>query len=113
VRDENLPDQPGHALVVLSHRLWKSRFGGDPDVVGSTIHLSGLPYAVIGVMPADFTFPNMAGMATSVDLPKETQLWVPLALPAAPILSLSDLSVVGELKPSVTLAQAQQDMQIC
>jgi len=69
-------DQPGHApVVVLSHRLWKSRFGGDPSVVGSTIHLSGLPYTVIGVMPADFTFPNMAGMPASIDLPKETQLW--------------------------------------
>ena len=105
-------DQPGHALVVvLSHRLWKSLFGGDPGVVGSTIHLSGLPYTVIGVMPADFTFPNMAGMPASIDLPKETQLWVPLALPAAPIPASSDLSIVGELKPNMDLAQAQQELQ--
>jgi predicted permease len=105
-------DQPGHALVaVLSHRLWKSRFGGDPGVVGRVIDLSGLPYTVIGVMPADFTFPNMAGMPASIDLPKETQLWVPLALPAAPIPASSDLSVVGELKPNIGLVQAQQDLQ--
>jgi predicted permease len=105
-------DQPGHALVaVLSHRLWKSRFGGDQGIVGSTIHLSGLPYTVIGVMPADFTFPNMAGMPASIDLPKETQLWVPLALPAAPIPASSDLSIVGELKPNMGLVQAQQDLQ--
>jgi predicted permease len=105
-------DQPGHALVViLSHRLWKSRFGGDPGVVGSTIHLSGLPYTVIGVMAAEFTFPNMTGMPASIDLPKETQLWVPLALPAAPIPVSSDLSVVGELKPNIGLTQAQHDLQ--
>ena len=105
-------DQPGHALVVvLSHRLWKSRFGGDPGVVGSIIHLSGLPYTVIGVMPADFTFPNMTGMPPSVDLPKETQLWVPLALPAAPARGSSDLSIIGELKQNMSLAQAQQDLQ--
>jgi predicted permease len=105
-------DQPGGTLVVvLSHRLWKSRFGGDRGVVGNTIHLSGLPYTVIGVMPADFTFPNMAGMPASIDLPKETQLWVPLALPAAPILASNDLSVVGELRPNMGLAQAQQDLQ--
>src|SRR5271154_6838633 len=104
-------DQPGHALVVvLSHRLWKSRFGGDPGVVGSTIHLSGLPYTVIGVMPADFTFPNMAGMPASIDLPRETQLWVPLALPAVPSRGPSDLSIIGELKQNVSLAQAQQDL---
>ncbi len=95
-------DQPGHALVVvLSHRLWKSRFGGDRSVIGSTIHLSGLPYTVVGVMPADFTFPNMAGMPASIDLPKETQLWVPLALPAVPALGSSDLSVIAELKPKI------------
>jgi len=105
-------DQPGHALVVvLSHRLWKSRFGGDRSVIGSTIHLSGLPYTVIGVMPADFTFPNMAGMPASIDLPKETQLWVPLALPAVPGLGSSDLSVIAELKPNMDLAQARQDLQ--
>jgi predicted permease len=105
-------DQPGHALVVvLSHRLWQSRFGGDRSVIGSTIHLSGLLYTVIGVMPADFTFPNMAGMPASIDLPKETQLWVPLALPAVPSLGSSDLSVIAELRPNMDLAQAQQDLQ--
>ncbi len=105
-------DQPGHALVViLSHRLWKSHFGGSSSVIGATIHLSGLQYTVIGVMPADFTFPNMAGMPASIDLPKETQLWVPLALPAAPTLGPSDLTVIGDLKPNVTLPQAQQDLQ--
>jgi predicted permease len=106
-------DQPGHALVVvLSHRLWKSRFGGDPGVIGNTIHLSGLPHTVIGVMPADFTFPNMAGMPASIDLPRETQLWVPLALPAAPLRGSSDLSVIGELKQNMSMAQARQDLQV-
>src|SRR5277367_4185953 len=104
-------DRPGRALVVvLSHRLWKSHFGGDPRAVGSRIHLSGLPYTVIGVMPADFTFPNMAGMPASIDLPRETQLWVPLALPAVPSRGPSDLSIIGELKQNLSLAQAQQDL---
>ena len=59
-------------------------------------------------MPANFTFPNMAGMPASIDLPKETQLWVPLALPAAPSPASSDLSIVGELKPNMDLAQARK-----
>ena len=104
-------DQPGHGHVaVLSHRLWKSRFGGDPGIIGRIIDLSGVPYTVIGVMPAEFTFPNMAGLPASIDLPKETELWVPLGLPAAPIMGSSDLSIIGELKPNMGLAQAQQDM---
>jgi len=53
----------------------------------------------------------MAGMPASIDLPKETQLWVPLALPAVPSLGSSDLSVIAELKPNMDLAQAQQDLQ--
>jgi predicted permease len=103
-------DQPGRALVVvLSHRLWQSRFAGDTGVVGSVIHLNGFPYTVIGVMPAEFTFPNTEGMPPSLDLPKRSQLWVPLALPAA-ARGASDLGVVGELKPDVSLAQALQDL---
>jgi len=105
-------DQPGRSLVViLDYRLWKSRFGGDPGVVGRVIDLSGVPYTVIGVMPAAFTFPNLAGLPASSDLPKETQLWVPLALPAAPAPASSDLSVIGELKLGANLPQARQDLQ--
>jgi predicted permease len=105
-------DQPGATLVVvLSHQLWQSRFGADPAIVGRLISLSGQQYTVIGVMPASFTFPNLAGMPASIDLPKQTQLWVPLALPAAPIPASSDLTVIAELKPGNTLADAQQEMQ--
>ena len=106
-------DKPGGALVVvLSHRLWKSRFGGDLDVVGRVIDLNGFPYTVIGVMPAEFTFPNGEGMPVGVDLPKYPQLWVPLALPAAPRQAPSDLGVIGELKPNIGLAQVQQDLRV-
>src|SRR5262245_9569210 len=46
-------DEPGRDhVVVLSHRLWASRFGGDPSIVGSSVRLDGESYTVIGVMPA-------------------------------------------------------------
>jgi hypothetical protein len=106
-------DQPGHELeVVLSYGLWKFRFGGEVGVVGRVIHLNGFPYTVIGVMPAGFSFPTPEGMPPDIDVPKQTQLWVPLALPAAPPVGPSDLEVVGELKPEITPAQAQQDLNI-
>ena len=50
------PDAP--ATVVLSHSLWKSRFGADPAVVGRIIRLNDMPYKVVGVMPAGFYFPR-------------------------------------------------------
>jgi len=104
-------DQPSHELVaVLSYRLWRTRFGGDAGIIGKTIHLNGYPYTVIGVMPASFTFPNQEGIPPVLDLPRETQLWVPLALPAVP-RGANELGVIGELKPGVTAVQLQLDMK--
>jgi len=45
-------------LVVLSHRLWRDRFGARPDVIGQQIRMDGEPLEVIGVMPEGFAFPN-------------------------------------------------------
>jgi predicted permease len=103
-------DKAGHELeVVLSYGLWQSRFGGDTGVLGRVIHLNGFPYAVIGVMPAGFSFPTPEGMPASIDVPKQTQLWVPLALPQTPVPGPSDLEVIAELRPAVSLDQARQD----
>ena len=49
-----LPGEMREPVVVLSDRLWRSRFAGDRTVLGRTIVLSGKPYAVIGVMPPEF-----------------------------------------------------------
>src|SRR5271167_656804 len=78
-------DRPGHEHeVVLSHQLWRDRFGGDPAVLGTAVDLNGDPYTVIGVMPSGFEFPRGEEMPGSFDFPRETQLWAPLALAAAP-----------------------------
>ena len=48
-------DHPGAPhVVVMSDRYWKSRFAGDPSILGRTLRLEDEPYTVIGVMPADF-----------------------------------------------------------
>jgi hypothetical protein len=47
-------------VMVLSHAFWKTRFGGDPQVVGSTVRLDGNPVTVVGVMPEAFYFPPPA-----------------------------------------------------
>jgi putative ABC transport system permease protein len=44
--------------AVISHRLWRSRFGGDASVLGRTVQLNGYPYTIVGVMPAGFHFPD-------------------------------------------------------
>jgi putative ABC transport system permease protein len=86
-------------VVVLSHGLWQRRFGADPNVVGSRVTVSGKSVLVVGVMPAGF------------DFPEQTELWSPLALdPAAERRNNRYLEVAGRLKPGVTVAQAQAQM---
>jgi putative ABC transport system permease protein len=95
-------EEPGKDLVVvLSHGLWQSRFGGDPSVIGRSISLNGVNRTVLGVMPASFAFPQ-----------KNTEFWVPLAVTPERRRArfFISLKAVGRLKPGVTLAQAQADM---
>jgi predicted permease len=107
-------DSVGHDnVVVLSNRLWRSRFSGDTTVIGKTINLNSSPYTVVGVMPPTFSFPNTEGIPDVLDLPKETQLWVPLALPMTfPVGGANEVGVIAELKAGVTPARVQQDLAL-
>jgi predicted permease len=64
-------DAPGgdQRVAVLSHAIWRTRFGGDPGTVGATVRLNGVPYAVIGVAP-----PSFKGLR----LGRAPSMWVPL-----------------------------------
>jgi putative ABC transport system permease protein len=95
-------DQPGtNRVVVISHGLWQRRFGGDPSVVNRPVNLNGENYEVVGVMPADFQFPD----------PKD-QLWTPIAFTQQEAANRGRhyLEVVARLKPNVTVEQAQAEM---
>lgn len=90
-------------VVILSYALWQRRFGGDPGVIGRTIQLDGRTMNVAGVMPADFHFPD-----------RETEVWIPLAF-EPDLLEENNrgshfLNVIARLKPGVTPAQAQADL---
>lgn len=64
-----------HQVVILSHGLWQSRFGGDPEAVGRSAVLNGNAYEIIGVMPEEFRSPTPWGGRD------QARIWVPLALP--------------------------------
>ena len=102
VFDESDDQVNGRKVVVLSNQLWHERFNGDPNVVGQLITLNNTSFTVLGVMSATFTFP------------KGVDLWVPLltAVPADSVQnrSMSYLQTVGRLKPGVTLAQAETEL---
>jgi putative ABC transport system permease protein len=93
-------DRPGASRVaILSHNLWRRRFGSNPDVVGLAITLNGQDYTVVGIAP-----PNL-WHADGVDI------WVPLAMgPGEARRRNNFLSVAGRLKPGVSLDQARAEM---
>lgn len=95
-------DQPGKRdVAVLSYEVWKTNFDGDRNVVGSKIDLDGKPYTCIGVMPAGFMLKGT-----------RHAIYTPIHVPKNEIASRGDhwLEIIGRLKPGVTSAQAQADM---
>ncbi len=99
---EFLPEEgtPGKDhVVIITHRLWRERFGGDPHIIGQQLRLNGESHTVVGVLAA--------GMPDRF----ESHLFVPLAFKPEQINRDSHwLAVMGRLKPNVTLQQAQADM---
>ena len=95
-------EMPGSAqVVVLSHEMWQKRFSGDSSIVGKALTLDGKKYEVLGVMPPSFKFPQNA------------ELWAPMNFEMAPEMRQRKahfLRPIGRIKPGVTLAQAQADM---
>ena len=104
-------DQPGREHeVVLSHSLWTQSFGADREIVSREISLNGEKYTVIGVMPPGFSFPRGAELPRSFALPSESQLWVPLALPAN-YRGVSDLIGILRTRPGVSRLQAASELK--
>ena len=101
VADEDWRGKDG--VVVISAGLWQRRFGSDPTLVGRTISLDGRPRVVVGVLPADFRFNNVA-----------FDVWVPMGWTAESIANTRrahNLRVIARLKSGVTMQQAQGDME--
>ena len=94
-------DQPGkNKEIILTWKLWQSRYGSDPNVVGRTVTLDGTPYLIVGVMGPKMTKPDFA------------QAWTPLGLTAqeAAVRGEHHFMSVARLKPGVTVEQAQAEM---
>ena len=96
-------DQPGKQhVVLLTHRLWRERFGADRDIIGRDIRMDSIPYTVVGVLEPGSWDRTPANV------------WIPISFTPAEIANrqLRPLIVDGRLKPGVTVEQAQQEMNI-
>lgn len=106
-------DAPGaYPIAVISHRLWTTQFGADPDIVGRAVRINGHPLNVVGVTPPDFRG-TWGGAAFDV--------WVPLNMIlemgalntwAADDWNARFLNVIVRLKPGVTIKQAREEARV-
>jgi putative ABC transport system permease protein len=95
-----------HRVVLLSYGLWQRRFSAERNIVGQTVSLGGQQFTVVGVMPA--------GMPFFDNLP-EIDLWTPMSFAPGDNTATRNnhfINLIGRLKPTVTLAQAQADVSV-
>jgi predicted permease len=87
--------------VLLSHALWQSAFGGDPQMIGRDVRVDGQPYAVVGILPRSFSF-----------LRDDVMLWRPLAFTPQrkEQRHSNNWYNIGRLKPGATMQQAQEQI---
>ncbi len=94
-----------NATVVLSWGIWQRRYGGDPSIVNQTILLDAKPYAVIGIMPSWFTYPDSS-----------IQLWTPVyheeKTEEIQAIDSHDFTAVGRLQPGVTREEATAELSV-
>jgi len=99
-------EQPGHRVAILSHELWVSDFAASPSAIGQTVKISDEPYIVVGVMPSRFHYP----------IGQPASYWSTYAIEAeghAPETSIREsdtLSVVGRLRPGISIKQALAEL---
>jgi predicted permease len=99
-------DEPDGHQVVLSYRLWQTRFGGSPRVLGQTVELNGLTSQIVGVMPQGFAFPS-----------EKTLLWTPAsAIPGWQIRRSRRGGgfgpILGRLQPDATIDEARAEVEV-
>ncbi len=98
---EDLPGRDG--VVLISHSLWKQRFGGDPAILGRIVTLNGINRAIVGVMPAEFNYPSA-----------KVQLWIPMRLDPSNFLEYwagEFVSLVARLRPGAAIVDAQSEVR--
>ncbi len=104
---EALPGQEN--LIIISHRLWQSRFGGDSAIIGKPIHFTTGTFTVVGVMPPFFRFPT-----------GRDDYWRPFAGPPPPtrgadgsiLYGARNIGVVAEIKPGVRYSDVQSYLDL-
>ena len=110
----SLEENQRERVVVLSYKQWTSRFGASRDVIGRDLRIDGAAFRIVGVMPADFQFPE-----------RDQQFWAPITTnrfwgdpslekvdPSHSRYAFERWQAIARLRMGVTLAQAQSEINL-
>ena len=92
----------GPPAAVISDRLWRRRFGADPNAIGKTLRIERVSFSIVGIMPPSFLFPA-----------RDVDFWTPVPVDAPIVKGFREATwytVVGRLKPGITLSRARADL---
>ena len=109
--EEDLPNRA--PVAIISYGLWQRQFGGDPNVIGKTIMLTGQSAMIVGVMPQGFRFPGGANMIPGLQFALQNDVWMPLAITDEQRQRHGNLNlaVIGRLKPGVAPLQGETELR--
>jgi len=103
--DETVPNGPH--VAILTHRIWQQQFGGRPEIVGQAVSIGRIPTTVVGVLPPGFELE----LPPEKFLMEDSDIYSPLQIKIDAVpRNLTGMTVLGRLKPGVTWAQAQTEM---
>jgi len=104
--EEGRPE--GQSVVMISDSMWRNHFGGNSNIIGQTVTLDTTPHTVVGVLPADVSFPFVG----------QTDIWIPryfeysLMTPQRLRMGVGYLGLVARLRPETTLARAEAELTV-
>jgi predicted permease len=106
--DEDAPDRP--ATAILSYGMWARHYGSESRILGKSITINGKTYEVVGILPKSFSLPHE--VLPTLYGPEQPEVFLPFPLgpKAVGIRTHEDYNILGKLKPGVSVAQAQAEM---
>jgi putative ABC transport system permease protein len=99
-------------VALLNDSLWRRRFHGDPGVLGQKILVDGVPYEVIGILPAEPQIPKMSQLQAMAYGAESPEIWKPFALrdEEKDVMGDFNFGCIARLKPGATLSQAGAEL---
>jgi len=102
-------------VAVISDALWRRRFGADPNVIGRKVTVDAVPHVIVGVLPAGFRYPSVLSQIAGRSVPVHPDLYKPRPFTENELretMGMFNHDVIGRLKPGVTAAQAQAELNV-